>query len=322
MAASNPIIELIAENIKDTMNCVTVGNGYHETLSASRPKRIDYLTGNPMDLDCLVIQTEPEGRAGAMGVDDARQHFDVLVIAIDSDAATDSIDTRLNRLACDIIHALMADCKRGGYAFDTTIHGIAFHVDPDGGISGVLVDVSVDYRTTTGNPYLPATDESFVTPNRSGATNPAVELIAENIKTTLNSVTAENGYEQDITAKRPKRIDYISTNPKDLDCLLVQTECEEIEGVTFRKTWRQKFDVLVFCYDSDSASNPIDTRLNRIVGDIKKSLASDPTRGGYAFDTQIESAIPIVSPSGGQSGALLDVAVDYRVNCDDPYVKA
>lgn len=150
---------------------------------------------------------------------------------------------------------------------------------------------------------------------------PIIESIAANLLDTINGITVVNGYNQDITAKRPRRIDYRTDSAVDLDCLIIQTVAEEIDGAIVRKTWRQHFDIMVFIFDADDSETPIDTRFNQVWSDIFKAVRVDITRGDFAYQTMIHEASFHVAPSGGMSGVLLDISVDYRTDYNDPYTK-
>ena len=152
---STPIIEYIAENIKDAVNEITVANGFNQTLTAIRPKRNDFKDVSPDDLVVLIKQDNPETGEAAIGTADWNQPFWIMAIVLDSDNATDSIDTRINQVRADIEKKLMVDVTRGGYAYDTAIlPSIEFN---DGqGFSGIAVQIAVKYRTELEDPYTKA----------------------------------------------------------------------------------------------------------------------------------------------------------------------
>ena len=150
---STPIIESIAENIKDTINLITVANGFNQTLTAIRPKRNDFAKTGWDDLTVLISQVDAEELKGGYGCKEWRQNFTLSCIVIDSDTATASIDTRLNQVASDIFKKLMVDTRRGALAIDTNIHGMLAFVDAQTAMSGILIDISVDYRTSESDPY-------------------------------------------------------------------------------------------------------------------------------------------------------------------------
>ena len=64
--------------------------------------------------------------------------------------------------------------------------------------------------------------------------------------------------------------------------------------------------------DEGSSSAP-DTVLNSLLGDIKKKLKEDITRGGNAVDTAITSVEPFDTIEGqGEVGLVITVEVKYR----------
>jgi hypothetical protein len=150
---STPIIEYIAANIKTTIDGITTTGGYNQTLIGHRPRRVDFIDSSFNDKDVLIVQKEMDVVEGAIQSAEWRQHFDVIVSLLDADAATDTIDTRINVAAADIMKALLIDHTRGGYAIDTTIHKAAMMEDESGITSGVVLDISVLYRTKYTDPY-------------------------------------------------------------------------------------------------------------------------------------------------------------------------
>lgn len=151
---------------------------------------------------------------------------------------------------------------------------------------------------------------------------PVIELIAKNIETTINAVTTANGYNQDLTAVRPKRTDFLESSWNDLTVLITQAEVEKIVDVNSLITWRQHFVLVAIVIDSDTASDSIDTRENAVRSDIEKKLTEDITRGGYAYDTGLLGAVPFKSDDGANSGIAIEFTVDYRTLGTDPYTQA
>ena len=150
---SEPIIEQIAEHIKTTVAGVTVGAGYHQTLSPIRPRRSDYADVSPADGNVLIWQeNDSPADAAALTTTQFAQEFMLICVVLDSDSETDSIDTRINRVKSDLRKALMADPTRGGLAIDTAI-GASQKIDDGEGLSGIAVTVIVTYRTDLTDPY-------------------------------------------------------------------------------------------------------------------------------------------------------------------------
>ena len=111
---------------------------------------------------------------------------------------------------------------------------------------------------------------------------PIIESIAENIKTAVNLITVANGFNQTLTAVRPKRNDFYKTAWDDLTVLISQAEAEELEGGYGTKEWRQNFMLVCIVIDSDDATASIDTRLNQVAADIFKKLLQN-NRGFFSI---------------------------------------
>lgn len=150
---STPVLENIAANILTAINEITVGNGYNQTLTAYRPRRVDFSDVTPGDLKVIVKQDDPELSDGTLiNVQCWDQPFTIWALVIDSDAATDSIDTRRNQVRSDIEKKLMVDPTRGGYAYETLIMP-SVEFDDGGGFTGIAVNIIVKYRTRITDPY-------------------------------------------------------------------------------------------------------------------------------------------------------------------------
>lgn len=149
---STPIIEQIADLVKADINTITVANGFNQTLTAVRPKRIDFKT--PWnDLDVLINQVEAEQLDAPTMYMEWKQFFILTAFVIDSDEETASIDTRLNKVAADIIKKLLEDRTRDGLAENTGIDDASPFDDDDGGLSGIAVKIWVQYLTKDDDPY-------------------------------------------------------------------------------------------------------------------------------------------------------------------------
>ena len=151
---------------------------------------------------------------------------------------------------------------------------------------------------------------------------PIIESIAEDIKDAINLITTGNGFNQTLTAIRPKRSDFLASAWDDLTVLVNQVEAEKPEGAIFATTWRQYFIIMAIVIDSDDASTSIDTRLNQVAADIEKKLMEDATRGANAIDTEITAKTPFADDETALTGIAIQVAVDYRTVMENPYTKA
>ncbi len=146
------VIEQIAAEIETAINEITVANGFNQTLTAIRPRRLDFVGILLNDGKVFIWQGDhnavenPASMAAEWLVE-----FSIGALIIDSDAETDSIDTRLNDVAADILKKLKEDHTRGGFAIDTLFPSIA-KIDTEE-VSGVIVTITVHYRTQYADPY-------------------------------------------------------------------------------------------------------------------------------------------------------------------------
>jgi len=138
----------------------------------------------------------------------------------------------------------------------------------------------------------------------------------------VNAITEANGYQQDLTAIRPKRVDWWNDAPVDRNVLIVQGNPTR-EEETPRQTllWRQPFILMAIVIDSDDATAAIDTRINTIRADIEKKLLVEPTHGGLALDSEVAEPV-YFGESDAFSGIGVVVEVLYRTAWNDPYTQA
>ena len=149
-----PRIESIAANIKTTIDGITVGNGFEQTLTGIRPSRNDLQKELAFDdLDCYIFQQNPEQLSQVISKDTRNQNFFLIIITRDADDDTDPMDTRKNQIWADVFRAMRVDRTRNSLAINTTMGDFDFFTADDGSFSGVAMDVIVMYRTNQDNPY-------------------------------------------------------------------------------------------------------------------------------------------------------------------------
>lgn len=149
---------------------------------------------------------------------------------------------------------------------------------------------------------------------------PITEYIAENIKTAINAITIAGGFNQNLTAIRKKRVDFLREVPDDGKVSIMQAEDENLINPAGCARWSQKFLITAIVLDSDKATDSIETRTSKVRDDIRKKLTEDTTRGGYADDTLVGPAVPL--PDGESfTGIDLEFNVHYTTKFDDPYTK-
>ena len=151
---------------------------------------------------------------------------------------------------------------------------------------------------------------------------PVVESIAVDIETKINLITEANGFNQDLTAQRSRRVDFVDVAPADGLVLIWQgTEQRPEDEVISVDEWIQPFILYAIVMDSDDAVTSIDTRLNQVRADIQKKLLEDTTRNSNAIETII-GASDRFDDGQGFTGIAVPVLVHYRTVFGDPYTKA
>lgn len=152
---ADPIIEQIADKIKDLINEITTGNGFTYTLTAVRPKRLHLEGDINKDLSVIIEQdAEPELITYTNDKIKWRQPFALQAIVLDADDASTAIDTKLNYIRSDIE-------KKIFNSSNLTLDGLAERVLPYAvtkfiaapNASGIAVIIDVVYFTDFDDPY-------------------------------------------------------------------------------------------------------------------------------------------------------------------------
>lgn len=150
---------------------------------------------------------------------------------------------------------------------------------------------------------------------------PIVEEIAQAIKTQLETVTEDNGYQQDVTVVRPTRLGGFV--PSHLQIVLTQddpTLLGDVEGANSMKEWRQPFVANCLVRTSDANTEPVDTTINTLRADVEKALmSSESWWNGLATDCRVLAPEQIVTADGEYEGVAIRFELDYRTDRDDPY---
>lgn len=164
--APYPICELITQDVLAAVARVTVGNGYHFTLTVQRWQRPPVAPGAFVCVLDEAGDTEPGPRppfTSGMGPGDApyktqewMRRYNVLVYVFDSDLEpTAPYDQFVNVLRADVEKAVLSDRQRGGLAIDTFPRGDGAFADAND-VGGVAVMFDVLYRTDEADPYTQA----------------------------------------------------------------------------------------------------------------------------------------------------------------------
>ena len=139
------IIESIAAQLLATVSAVS-------GFVARRVRRIDWasqVSGGPNVVTVLLVEGADGGGETLDDEQVGRAAIDVYLVVVDSDDATDPIDTRINLALAAACDALSADPDVGGYA-DTSgldILGTTPIDDEEARIAGVCLHLGVTYST-------------------------------------------------------------------------------------------------------------------------------------------------------------------------------
>jgi len=148
---------------------------------------------------------------------------------------------------------------------------------------------------------------------------PIIEQIAVKLVGYINAITEANGFNQDLTAIRPKRLHLESDINRDRLVVIQQEEVAEIEEEsTSTVIWNQPFAIQAIIVDSDDETDPIDTRLNIVRSDIEKKLMSADCRELDGLGLIFLSGATKFIDDAANSGISVDIIVQYQVLSNDP----
>jgi len=151
---------------------------------------------------------------------------------------------------------------------------------------------------------------------------PLVESIAVKLEEAINAITEANGFNYDLTAVRPKRIHLEGDINTDKTVIIEQESAIKHQQTSDTITWRQGFTLQALVIDSDTETEAIDTRLNKIRADIEKQLTSSSyiTLGGLAEGILLKDPEKFLTDE--LSGIAVNIDVVYTTEYDDPYTQS
>jgi hypothetical protein len=153
---------------------------------------------------------------------------------------------------------------------------------------------------------------------------PLIEQIAVAIEAAVNAITVANGFDQTLTAVRPKRLHLEGDINTDLTVIIEQEPEPEIINITDTTiSWRQGFALQAIVIDSDTSADAVDTRLNRVRSDIEKQMLSNTYHklGGLAEGVLLRPPTKFIA-SPNAAGVSVNIDVFYTTEYDDPYTQA
>lgn len=161
---------------------------------------------------------------------------------------------------------------------------------------------------------------------------PVVERIARVLISRIESVTLDNGYNQDVgEVIRPKRDD--DGTPDSYKVVVNQldrTEEQRLSGNPVAIEYKQPFQLLLYVRPSDHEDIEIDALINLFESDVMKAI-TDPyvdwhnfadEEGATAVNAEFDAEEPsrrFEANDGTHEGVTLLLNVYYRVPENDPY---
>jgi len=154
----DPVIEVIAKQIKTRLESVQVANGYQTTVAdvqrptrinavAPLPNRVVFAQDDASDVEDLDGQGRPPSRAFAHG-------FIVGMFIMPAQTSTDPIETAINRACADLCNAVMADPQWTGLAIDTRVTNPGtWEIHGNGDYALAEIGFAVTYRVAENDHY-------------------------------------------------------------------------------------------------------------------------------------------------------------------------
>jgi len=105
-----------------------------------------------------------------------------------------------------------------------------------------------------------------------------------------------------VTALRPKRVFWTEELTKDLTAVIRQRSCRIVHADETDLAFEQGYKITVAVIDRDTATAPLDTRINLVMAAVIKALAADPSCGGLA----------------GSNGMVLEEIVSLQEDNSEP----
>lgn len=142
------------------------------------------------------------------------------------------------------------------------------------------------------------------------------EKILQNVETTILGITEEDGFE--VTIRKVVRIPSALFDIVEFPFVsIVDATEEKQEGVPVQKTTCLLHLELVFWNQQWTDMSQV---TNQILAAIEKAMGADPTRGGYAYDTDVVSnQLFLADESMPNGGGSIQLDILYRHKLGDPY---
>jgi len=143
---------------------------------------------------------------------------------------------------------------------------------------------------------------------------PVIEQIALALVDLINGITTANGYNQDLVAYRPKRINLQDDVNTDKNTFISQGEGRVLVDANEVAHWVEEFVIQVLVIDSDDATAAIDSRMNQIAADLQKQIKkSDNWKlNGYSAGIDIVRTERGIEVIDGTPQSYIELSIDVH----------
>jgi len=149
---------------------------------------------------------------------------------------------------------------------------------------------------------------------------PIVETIAVKLAALIDAITIDAGFNQNLTAVRPKRLHLEGDINTDGNVIIEQEDPALLQETDEVLTWQQPFTLQALVLDSDDAATAIDTRINQVRSDIEKKLMENDNWKLDGIADGIVFRAPEKFIADPQAACIaVNIDVIYTVLTADPY---
>jgi hypothetical protein len=150
---------------------------------------------------------------------------------------------------------------------------------------------------------------------------PVLELIRQNLLTTVAQISPMTGYSINVVSVEPERSGEETTdgNSVTVEVMLGEADYRDFQNANCLE-WVQEFLFVATCTQPEDSTISADQLVIFVRSDIEKAVDADPYRGNWAHDTIPSPPDWFRRSQGEHEGVVVRRYVRYRTNFDDPYV--
>ena len=148
--------ERILQNIKTTIEGVTIANGYTFDFTPETVQRWSMHGNRMVNMPMVVISPGDEDESSSPNpFEECLMSIFLDIFFVNNEDDVIPTDTYLNRLQGDIKKAILVDSTRGGDAIDTDVLGTTpFETTEAQPYAGIIIEVRIRYRHLRNDPTI------------------------------------------------------------------------------------------------------------------------------------------------------------------------